>query len=526
MSQLYDSRFSQTVSLAAGDAGNRVEFGNVIDWKTRETNLKATFNLTAQNKLATYNWDIGTIQRPNAYDRQFEVASHQWIDLTDQTSSYGTTVLTDCKYGSDKPDDHTLRLTLVRTPGIRGGYADQGTQDWGRHEFTYGLAGHGGDWRAAQTDWHAYRVNQPLIAFETSKHPGPLGKNFSLLRVSNPRVRVLATKKAENSAEWIVRLVEIDGKRAEDVRVSFAGPISSAREVNGQEQPITSVTTDVTKGELVTSFTSYQVRSFAIKLAASNVKLTSTQSQPVNLEYDLSVSSRDGRPADGSFDAWPNNQNQSQGKALPAELLPREILYSGIRFNLAPAGAGRPNALVPRGQRIFLPQGKYNRIHLLAAAANGNQKATFNVGEKSFSLTIQDWGGFIGQWDDRRWAQREAQIPPRTPPPGTPSEIAAQMQRTRTRIDPYAEMTGIVPGFIKRTPVAWFSSHRHSADGANEPYAYSYLFAYSLEVPAGARTLILPNNDRIRILAITVANEFGDVRPAQPLYDTLERHER
>ncbi len=516
-----DSRFSQTISLAAGDAGNRVEFGNVVDWKTKQTNLKATFNLTGQNKLATYNWDIGTIQRPNAYDRQFEVASHQWIDLTDQSNSYGTTLLTDCKYGSDKPDDHTLRLTLVRTPGTRGGYVDQGTQDWGRHEFTYGLAGHGGDWRAAQTDWHAYRLNQPLIAFETSKHPGPLGKEFSLLRVSNPRVRVLATKKAENSDEWIVRLVEIDGKRADDVRVSFAGPISSAREVNGQEQPLSSVT--VTKGELVTSFTPYQVRSFAIKLAASNVKLTSTQSQPVNLEYDLSVASRDGRPADGSFDAWPNNQNQSQGKALPAELLPREILYSGIRFSLAPGGAGRPNAVVPRGQTIALPQGKYNRIYLLAAAANGDQKTTFKVGDKSFALTIQDWGGFIGQWDDRRWSQREVQIPPRTPPPGTPPDIAAQMQRTRTRIDPYAEMTGIVPGFIKRTPVAWFASHRHSADGANEPYAYSYLFAYSLEVPAGARRLVLPNNERIRILAITVANESGDVRPAQPLYDTLER---
>src|SRR5687767_6399005 len=518
--EMDDSRFSQTISLAAGDAGNRVEFSNVVDWKARETNLKATFNLTTQNKLATYNWDIGTIQRPNAYDRQFEVASHQWIDLTDHSSSYGTTVLTDCKYGSDKPDDHTLRLTLVRTPGTRGGYADQGTQDWGRHEFTYGLAGHGGDWRAAQTDWHAYRLNQPLIAFETSKHPGPLGKEFSLLRISNPRVRVLATKKAENSDEWIVRLVEIDGKRADDVRVSFAGPISSAREVNGQEQPLSSAT--VTKGELVTSFTPYQVRSFAIKLAASTSNLTASKSQPVTLEYDLSVSSRDGRPADGSFDAWPNNQNASQGKALPAELLPREIVYAGIRFSLAPGG-GRPNAVVPRGQTIALPQGKHNRIYLLAAAANGDQKATFNVGEKSFSLTIQDWGGFIGQWDDRRWGQREVQIPPRTPPPGTPPDIAAQMQRTRTRIDPYAEMTGIVPGFIKRTPVAWFASHRHSSDGANEPYAYSYLFAYSLEVPAGARTLVLPNNERIRILAITVANEFGDVRPAQPLYDTLER---
>ncbi len=516
-----DSRFLQTISLAAGDAGNRVEFGNVIDWKVKQTNLKATFPLTALNKMATYNWDIGTIQRPNAHERQFEVASHQWIDLTDQSGSYGVTVLTDCKYGSDKPDDHTLRLTLVRTPGTRGGYADQGSQDWGRHEFIYGLAGHAGDWRVAQTDWHAYRLNQPLIAFESSKHQGPLGKDFSFLRISNPRVRVLALKKAENSDEWIVRLVEIDGKRADGVRVSFAGPISSAREVNGQEQPLGSAT--VTKGELITSFTPYQVHSFAVKLAAPTVSLPPSQSQPVALEYDLSVASRDGRPADGSFDAWPNNQNASQGKALAAEMLPREIVYAGIRFSLAPAGAGTPNAVVPHGQTITLPDGKYNRIYLLAAAANGDQKATFNVGEKSFALTIQDWGGFIGQWDDRRWTQKEVQIPPRTPPPGTPPDIAAQMQRARTRIDPYAEMTGIVPGFIKRTPVAWFASHRHTSDGANEPYAYSYLFAYSLEVPGGARTLVLPNNERIRILAITVANEDGEVRPAQPLYDTLER---
>ena len=29
-----DSRFVQTISLSAGDAGNRVEFGNAIDWRT------------------------------------------------------------------------------------------------------------------------------------------------------------------------------------------------------------------------------------------------------------------------------------------------------------------------------------------------------------------------------------------------------------------------------------------------------------------------------------------------------------
>ena len=116
------SHFVQTISLSAGDGGKRVEFGNVIDWKTRESNLKATFPLTASNQMATYNWDIGTIERPTAQPKKFEVPSHQWIDLTDMSGKYGATVLTDSKNGSDKPTDNTLRLTLIRTPGVAGGY--------------------------------------------------------------------------------------------------------------------------------------------------------------------------------------------------------------------------------------------------------------------------------------------------------------------------------------------------------------------------------------------------------------------
>ena len=45
------------------------------------------------------------------------MASHHWIDLTDESGSYGATILTDVKNGSDKRDDHTIRLTLMRTPG-------------------------------------------------------------------------------------------------------------------------------------------------------------------------------------------------------------------------------------------------------------------------------------------------------------------------------------------------------------------------------------------------------------------------
>jgi len=211
------SKLVQTISLNSDS--DLVDIDNEIDWRAEAAALKATFPLTASNPLATYNWDVGTIQRGNNDEKKFEVASHEWIDLSDAKG--GVTILSDCKYGSDKPDDHTLRLTLLYTPGLGDGngraYDDQTSQDWGHHHFVYGLAAHAGDWRSEGTDWQALRLSQPLIAFQAPKHDGPLGRTFSLLRVSNPRVRVLALKKAEESDAVIVRLVELDGKPADEV---------------------------------------------------------------------------------------------------------------------------------------------------------------------------------------------------------------------------------------------------------------------------------------------------------------------
>jgi alpha-mannosidase len=506
------SKFSQIIRLSAGDAGNRVEFSNVIDWKTSNANLKATFPLTAANANATYNWDIGTIQRGNNDERKFEVPSHQWFDLTDKSGTFGVTILSDCKYGSDKPDDSTLRLTLLRTPGIapRAGYADQSTQDWGRHEIVYGLASHAGDYRRAQTDWHAQRLNQPLIAFESSKHPGTLGKTFSLLRTNSSRVRVLALKKAEDSDEVIVRVVELDGREQPDVRLAFAGQVIAAREVNSQEQPVGKASFD--KGELVTSLGRFQPRTFAVKLAPGSLKLAPPQSTPINLPYDLAGADRDGERMKAGFDG--------EGYALPAEMLPRELSYAGIVFRLGPAD--KANALIAHGQEISLPAG-VRRLYVLAASVGGDQDVAFRVGSETVKVTVQDWSGFIGQWDNRQWKETEIRLQPRTPPPDVPPDIAALLQRSRTRLDPYGEMLGITPGFIKRAPLGWFASHRHTPSGTNEAYAYSYLFVYTLDVPANARTLTLPNNDRVRVLAITGSNESGGIKPAAPLYDTLER---
>ena len=83
------------------------------------------------------------------------------------------------------------------------------------------------------------------------------------------------------------------------------------------------------------------------------------------------------------------------------------------------------------------------------------------------------------------------------------------------------------PGRLDQSPgdktagVAWYASHHHTAAGRNEPYQYSYLFAYELDLPAGTKTLTLPVNDKVRILAVSVAKEDPAVKPAAPLYDTL-----
>ncbi len=520
------SKFVSTVRLAAGDAGNRVEFTQSIDWKGLASNVKAAFSLAASNTNATYNWDVGTVQRPNEDERQFEVASHQWIDLTDQSGAFGATILTDVKNASDKFDDHTIRLTLLRTPGGTS-YSDQFNQDWGHHEIVYGIAGHTGDWRSSQTDWQGQRLNDPLVAFESPKHAGSLGKEFSLLTVDNPRIRVLAVKKAEMSDEIVLRMVELDGKAENNVHVKFAGPIAAAREVNAQELPIGPAT--LQNGALVTSFTANQPRTFALKLGAAPGKLTAIASKPVELKYDLAAASNDDTKTVGGFD--------EKGDAMPAEMLPATLDFGGVEFHLGPAGTGKANAVVAKGQKIDLPAGRYNRVYVLAAS-DGDQKAEFHAGAKAAEFTVEDWGGFIGQWDTRLWAPRPASIQQGgRGGNGTPTTIPLRQdwavsanhatwdaaERGSPNWSPrYPEdFRGMSPGYIKRADVAWFASHHHTSDGLNEPYQYSYIFAYAIDLPANARTLTLPNNAKIRVLAVSVAEENPEVRPAQPLYDVL-----
>jgi alpha-mannosidase len=197
-------------------------------------------------------------------------------------------------------------------------------------------------------------------------------------------------------------------------------------------------------GALVTSFSAYQPRTFAVKFKPAMTKVPEVRSAPVDLQYDAAVASNVGTTAGPGFDG--------KGNALPAEMLPSAITFNGVQFRLAPAKTGVPDAVVAKGQSVRLPPGHFNRVYILAASADGDQKARFGLGGKETELNIQEWEGFIGQWNDREWSSPD------------------------TSKDNYGEMLGIKPSYIKRADLAWYCDHHHDTKGENTPYSYSYLF--------------------------------------------------
>lgn len=516
--------YVQVVSLAAGAAGDRVEFANSIDWRGLEENLKVAFPLVASNPNATYNEDVGVVERPNASERQFEVVGHKWIDLTDTSGSFGATILTDDKNASDKPNNNTIRLTLLRSPGIQrngattANYTDEANQDWGHHEIRFGITGHKGSWREAQSDWQGFRLNDTLRAFTTEPHAGQLGKQFSLLKVNNTRVRVFALKKSELSDELVVRMVELDGKPVSNVVVNFAAPLEAAREINAQELPLAESSQNlVTGGTLTASLKGFEPKTFALRLGKAPASVPAVTSHAATLTYDTASATNDdtATPA-GGFDG--------KGDAYPAEMLPQKLAFKGVLFDLAKASTGTNNAVTANGQTIPLPAGAYNRVYVLAASRSGDQAASFRVGSQSSTVTVQNWGGYLGQWDTRLWKATE------NPPRDWASSAHHQQWppadlRAAERSEPsprYPEdYTGLREGFVKPADVAWYASHHHTAAGLNQPYAYSYLFAYALDLPAGAKTLTLPSNPNVRVMAVSVANVGPALAPASPLFETL-----
>ena len=151
----------------------------------------------------------------------------RWGDLTQQNpEKYGVSLLNNCKYGYDaKP--HQIRLSL-----LRGSTWPDPNADLGIHEFTYAIYPHAGTWKEAKTVKRGYELNLPLLVSEISPNQNnqnlPVKGNFLDLGAEN--LILMAFKKAEDSAEWILRCYECNGEDAKlelksDLGLQISGPV-------------------------------------------------------------------------------------------------------------------------------------------------------------------------------------------------------------------------------------------------------------------------------------------------------------
>jgi alpha-mannosidase len=474
----------QKISLDASPGAARVEVLTDVDWRSRDALLKAVFPLAADAPAATYDLGCGVIERGANTPSLYEVPAQRWADVTDSRGKFGVAVMSDCKYGWDRPDTRTLRLTLLHTPSkARNEFRMQEELDLGRHRFRYAIAGHAGDWRAGRMWRQAASFDQPLTAVRVPAIPGGTVREFGLVEVLNDAIGMQALKLAEAGDEWIVRLDEKAGHGVKGARVAFAARIESVRELDGQERELRKLPKPAGR-ELKLDFGPFQMRTLAVRVAPPKDKLSLYQHRMVWFKepLDLQVTNRDGFEAAGpGFDA---------GHYIPAEVMPLRVYDGPVCYHIQNrSGLGAAEATACRGETLSLGKKAVEKssLWILAAADGADVLGRFGIGGRTVELLIQRGGGFVGQWDRR----------------SHPSYANGTLVGART-----APMEG-GGAFYKGGRIAWLTSHRHDAQGRNKSWDHCYLFSHRIPLPDGVSTVTLPDDERIRILSMSIVEDGG-----------------
>ena len=468
-----ESEISQYISLYEGELANRIDFYNEVEWKSLNSLLKCDFPLNISNPNATYDLGLGNVERCNNEDFKYEVYSHEWTDLTDKSGDYGVTVINNSKYGWDKPADNNIRLSLLWSPEVGRGYAYQNKQDFGHHEFTFSIIGHKGGLDKGLAVQQSTMLNSPIRAFEATKHNGELGREFSFVSSDNKSVTIRAFKKAEASDEYVIRVYENSGT-SQQAKLTFATNIAKAAEADGTEKTLGAAS--FTGKSLNVDIKGYGVKTY--KLCFGNQKHVTEMAQT---EIPLRWNRRCF-----SYNEFRNGADFDGGNSYAAELLPEDGLkVDGVHFTFQDLDG--LNGYSCWGDTIQLPEGKYNKVYFLAAAAKEDTegKVSFIIpGKKgnrtdSIAVSVPYYTGFIGQWGH----------------------------------------DGQGEGFMKEGEIAYVGTHRHSSEG-DEPYEFTYMFKIGVDIPTGATQIIMPRQPNIVIFAIKAVEEPAQVKFASHMFIT------
>lgn len=454
-----DSTFKNIIALT--DGGSRVEVYSEIEWRSLHTMAKNKFAFACTNPEATFDLGLGAIRRGNMTEKLFEVPAQNWVDLTDKSGDWGVSVLSECKYGWDKYKDNTLRMTVLHSP-VRNYRIDsmQSMMDLGLNRYSYALFSHKGQ-VGADTQNQARAFLQPLTGYVEPKHPGVLGTAYSFGNASHPQVVLRAMKFAEDGDEIVVRLNEGAGTPVEHYALRLGAGVAEARELFASEEEKGPAT--VKDGCLVTDFTPYQIKTFALRLQPAAQMGHAAKATPLTLPMNVQLITKQGEQGELPL-------------SIPAERIGDQVTAAGIFFAIAKDGK---NALRLAGQTLTLK--KDTRRLALLLSADSNRILDFTVGGKTVPCSVLSRTRRFASWD--LYDLRET-------------------------------------AHIQEGQLGYVSTHSHNADGTDVIAKELYFYILILNVQGGD-TVVLPRDEETLVLAATELNTVA-VPCATPLYDRVE----
>ncbi len=284
---------STKVMLTPGSP--RIEFETTVDNQARDHRLRVWFptDLAVENCYAQSHFDVVkrplTLPEAEGWNQQPQPtkAAQGFVDVND-----GQRGLAVCPVGL--PEYEVLKvggkaiiaLTLLRAVGWLS-RDDLLTRPYnagpkiptpeaqcpGQHTFRYGLVPHAGGWEEAELWKHSAAQKAPLRAAESSLNESRTGspghsdeyQRLSFLQAEPATLVVTCVKKAERSDSLIVRLYNISDQ-AQSGHISAYRPITSAKRVNLNEQPI-EVLTITDDGQIEIEVPSRRIVTIALRFA-------------------------------------------------------------------------------------------------------------------------------------------------------------------------------------------------------------------------------------------------------------------
>lgn len=192
-----------------------LKIATTVNWLETHTLVKAIFPLNLESDWVNYEIPCATISRPTypqteAEKAKWEVPALRWGDITDNSQTYGVSLLNNNKYGYSHQANQ-LNLTLLRSPIWPDANADRGI-----HYFTYGIYCHQGGWERAKTVHRGYELNHPLqIISNNQQIKATLAPSGQLLNLSADNLILMAFKLSEDEPKtYILRCYEAYGREA------------------------------------------------------------------------------------------------------------------------------------------------------------------------------------------------------------------------------------------------------------------------------------------------------------------------